>query len=214
MIDCIRMAYEPTAEWFRLQDGIFTTWNFIENGKGPSLALRVTQPLNPDYRVNIEGISRLFAAPRNLRPILHLLADGGDFRLPVQFRFLSLYKIVEMHYKITNNKKFSKFVSPSILDFQSLNSNIKTIKDLCTNLARLRNRCAHIKLSTGDHGFSNFESENDELLKAMPIIRRVAIRCISENYPDSPLRFAASDEELAQQFGEMEDRGESPVRII
>jgi hypothetical protein len=96
MLDCIRAVYDPSAEFFRQGDGIMTTWNFLEPGEGPSLALKITEPLNPDYRVVVEGIRRLFAVPQNLRAIIHLIADGGDFRLPIQFRFLSFYKIIEM----------------------------------------------------------------------------------------------------------------------
>jgi hypothetical protein len=45
-----------------------------ETRQGPSLALKITEPLNPDHRVNVEGIRRLFAVPQNLRPIIHLIA--------------------------------------------------------------------------------------------------------------------------------------------
>jgi hypothetical protein len=214
MLDCIRTNYDPSAEYFRRGDGIFTVWNFIDADKGPSLALKITEPLNPDYRVNIEGLKRLFAVPQALRPIIHLIADGGDFRLPIQFRFLSFYKIIEMHYRITPNRRFNEFITPFVTEFQSLYPLINTASDLCASLSRLRNRCAHIKLTTGDLGFSHFESEIDEALGAMAIIRRVAVKCISVNYTDSPLKFAASPEELAEQWAEMERGGEQPLRLI
>jgi hypothetical protein len=68
----------------------------------------------------------------------------------------------------------------------------------------LRNRCAHIKLITGDLGFSHLEAETGELLKAMPIITRVASRCIRVNCPDAPLRLFATPEDGAAHFAEME----------
>jgi hypothetical protein len=214
MLDCIRTVYDPSAEYFRRGDGIMTVWNFRESDEGPFLALKITEPLNPDYRINVEGIRRLFTVPQNLRPIIHLIADGGDFRLPTQFRFLSFYKIIEMHYRITSNKRFNEFIEPSLPLFQTVYPDISTVKDLCTHLTRLRNRCAHIKLATGDLGFSHFEAESDELFKAMPIIRRVAVKCISLNYPDSLLKFSATPEDLAEQLAEMESRGEAPIRVV
>jgi hypothetical protein len=214
MLDCIRAVYDPSAEYFRRSDEVITLWNFPEAGTGPSLAVKIAEPLNPAYRVNVEGIRRLFCVPQNLRPIIHLIADGGDFRLPMQFRFLSFYKIIEMHYKITSNKHFNEFIKPLLPLFDTMYPGITTVKELCAHLTCLRNRCAHIKLTTGDLGFSHFEAESDELLKAMPIIRRVAVKCISVNYPDSPMKFTATPEELAEQWAEMERRGEEPVRVV
>ena len=189
-------------------------WNFLQPDEGPSLTIRITEPLNPDYRVNVEGIRRLFAAPQNLRPIIHLIADGSDFRLPIQFRFLSLYKIIEMNYRVSSNKRFNELIMPFLPLFQTVYPEVTTSAALCKRLAILRNRCAHIKLTTGELGFSHFEAENDELFKAMPIIRRVAVKCISINYPDSPLKFGATPEELAENWAEMERRGEQQIRIF
>ena len=186
MLDCIRAVYDPSAEFFRQGDGIFAMWNFVDSEEGPSFSLKLTQPLNPDYRVNVDGIRQLFAAPQNLRPIIHLLADSGDFRLPIQFRFLSLYKIIEINYKITTNKQFNGLITPLLPLFREVYPEITTCKEVCACLTRLRNRCSHIKLTTGDLGFSHFEAENDELFKALPLIRRVAVRCIGINYPELP----------------------------
>ena len=114
MLDSIRLAYDPSAEFYRQDDEVFYAYNFTDAGEGPNLGLRIAEELNPDYRVNVEGIRRLFAVPVSLRPIIHLLADGSDSRLPLQFRFLSLYKIVEMHYRITPNRQFNEFITPFI----------------------------------------------------------------------------------------------------
>ena len=154
MLDCIRAVYDPSAEYFSRGDEIMSVWTFREPGEGPLLALKIAEPLNPEYRINVEGIRRLFAAPQSLRPIIHLIADGGDFRLPMQFRFLSFYKIIEMHYKITSNKRFNAFIKPLFPLFEIVYPGITTVTELCGYLARLRNRCAHIKLTTaGDSDY-------------------------------------------------------------
>jgi hypothetical protein len=77
----------------------------------------------------------------------------------------------------------------------------------------LRNRCAHIELTTGDRGFSHPEAELEELYNAMPILRRIAIQCVRVKYPNSPLRFAASPEESAADFEEMEREGMKPIKV-
>jgi hypothetical protein len=213
LLDCIRLGYDADAEYFRSGDNTFALWNFVE-ANHPNFAVNVTQPLNADYRINLEGLKHLISAEPKMRPIVHLLAYGMNAKLPMQFRFLAHYKMIEMHYRITANKKFGEFISEFLPAFQEIYSDVTNVSELCKKLSRLRNRCAHIKLTTGDLGFSHLEAETDELFKAMPVIGRAAARCVSRNYPDSSLRFSATPEEGAAQFREMEAAGLRPVRVI
>jgi hypothetical protein len=145
--------------------------------------------------------------------VVHLLADGSDFRLPIQFRFLSFYKIIELHFKITTNKTFNAFIEPFVPQIQELYPNVRTVAQLCRILSKLRNRCAHIELTTGDRGFSHPEAELEELYKAFPVLKQVAIKCMRVKYPDSHLRFAATPEESAADFAQMERDGLKPNRV-
>jgi len=214
LLDCIRLVYDRDAEYLRRGEATFAMWNFLEPDKGPDFAINVTEPLNPDYRVNVDGLKHLIAAVPNMRPIIHLIADGMNCRLPTQFRFLSYYKIIEMHYRVTPNKKFNEFICFFVPEFQEVYPDVTDVAQLCRRLSKLRDRCAHIKLRTGDLGFSHLQAETDELSTIMPVITRVASRCIRINYPDSPLRLSATPEEGAAQFAEMEAAGLRPVRVF
>jgi hypothetical protein len=213
MLDAIRLAYDPCAEYFRAGENLCYVYTFEESGAPPSLDMRLVQQINPEYRVNVEAIRQLFAAPKVLRPVLHLFADSGDVRAPVQFRFLSLYKILEMHYgEIRPKKKVNVFLKPRLAMFRTEYPDVTTPEAACVVLRDLRNRCAHIIVGRGDLGFSHFETPPDEVVKAMPIIRYLAIQCVRLHYPDAPLQFAFSPEDLAEQIAEMERRGQQPKR--
>jgi hypothetical protein len=215
MLDAIRICYEPTAEYFRHGDNVYVMYHFREPGESPALSLRIAEPINPDYRVNVEGLQRLFAAPDNLRPMVHLIADGGNFHLPIHFRFLSFYKIIEMHYKtITPNKTFCAFLKPLLPIFQAEYPDVTTCKQACSILKSLRDRCAHIVVGRGDLGFSHIAAEQDEVFKAMPIVRHVAIKAIRVNHPDAPLQFSASPDDFAETTEEMKRRGQQPQRLF
>jgi len=214
MLDCIRLIYNADAEYLRQEDQILSFRYFLEPDEGPDSALKISMPINPDYRVNSEGLKALIGAPESLRPIIHLMADGADTKLPIQFRFLSYYKIIEIHYKITTNKRFSKFITSFISEFKSIYPTVSSVAQLCKRLSMLRNRCAHIKLTTGEFGFSHLEAKADDLIKTMPIIRRVAVHCIIVNHPDSPIKFSTSPEETAAQIAEMVAVGKNPIRIF
>ncbi len=216
MLDCIRLTYDPCTEYARPRgdDDIMTIWHFRAPGEGPSLDLKIDHPIDPEYRVNVDAIKHFFAIPEEQRPIIHLLADSGDFRTSIHFRFLSLYKIVEMHYKITANKRFNAFIEPLLPIFQKVYPEITTIPAACSLLTGLRDRCAHIMVGLGSLGFSHFDADNAELFKAMPVIRQIAVACANANYPNSPLRLSVTPEGVAEQIAEMERRGLDPKRLL
>jgi hypothetical protein len=214
MLDCIRMIYDPNAEYLSYADMPWIAWNFIDPNDGPDFALDIKHPLNPDYRLNTEGLKHLLGAQPKMRLIIHLMADSGKTTLPIQFRFLSCYKIIEMHYRVTPNKRFGVVATPVIPEFHAVYPDVSSVAHLCKRLSNLRNRCAHIRLDTGELGFSNMEANTDDLFKIMPILRKMAAQCLSIEYPNSPLRFSASPEELATQMAEMEAAGQKPVQVL
>jgi hypothetical protein len=118
-----------------------------------------------------------------------------------------------MHFKVTPNKSFSAIIQPFMPAFQAIYPHVATIGELCKALSALRNRCAHIKLTTGELGFSHPQAESEELVNAMPIVTRLAIQCVRFKYPNSPLRFSASPEEAAAEFEEMERAGLKPIKV-
>ncbi len=58
------------------------------------------------------------------------------------------------------------------------------------------------------------EANTDDLFRIMPVLKKMAARCLSLEYPNSPLRFSASPEDLATQMTEMEAAGQKPVRVL
>jgi hypothetical protein len=214
MLDCIRLIYDPNAEYLYHGDGAWVAWNFVDPNDGPDFAIDIKQPLNPDYRVNTEGLKHLLGAEPKMRLIIHLMADSAKTTLPIQFRFLSCYKIIEMHHRVTANNRFSALALPFIPEFHAVYPDVSSVAHLCKRLSELRNRCAHIRLVSGGLGFSNMEADADDLFKIMPVLKKMVTRCLSFEYPNSSLRFSASPEELATQMAEMEAAGQTPVRVL
>jgi hypothetical protein len=80
-----------------------------------------------------------------------------------------------LHYSITTNRTFNEFIQPFLLGFQVLYPKASTVEKLCGALGKLRARCAHIELKTGEPGFSHLEADLEEVAKAIPLITRIAI---------------------------------------
>jgi hypothetical protein len=124
VLDCIRINYDSTKEYFRNGNDVLYFYNFLHPEVGPDVDLKIQQDVNEYFRVNTEGLKALLASPLQMRTVVHLLADGSDFRLPIQFRFLSFYKIVELHFRITPNKMFSAFIAPFLDRFRELDETV------------------------------------------------------------------------------------------
>jgi hypothetical protein len=115
---------------------------------------------------------------------------------------------------VTANKLFGVLATPFIPEFHAVYPDVSSVAHLCKRLSELRNRCAHIRLTTGELGFSNMEANADDLFRIMPVLRKMAARCLSLEYPNSPLRFSASPEDLTTQMAQMEAAGQRPVRVL
>jgi hypothetical protein len=87
----------------------------------------------------------LFVHTVEARQSLRLITDSLDPGIPVQYRFLSLYKFLEIRYRNDKDQwewdALSTAIKPQLEQFASL----KLDRDLRGELEHLRDRCAHIK---------------------------------------------------------------------
>ncbi len=82
MLDCIRLIYDPNAEYLFHGDGAWIARTFVDPNDGPDFAIDVKQPLNSDYRVNTDGLKHLLGAEPKMRLIIRLMADSTKTTLP------------------------------------------------------------------------------------------------------------------------------------
>src|SRR5262249_8020518 len=73
---------------------------YEEVGKPHRMGLRLAETLNETYQLNYENVRSSFVSGFPLRNELKLLSDGVNQRIPVQFRMLSLYKLLELRFKV------------------------------------------------------------------------------------------------------------------
>lgn len=212
-LDCIRLAYDRHAEFFSHNGEVPTFSNWLDPANGPSFHIHITQPINPDYRVNDGGLKMLLGAPPKMRPIVHLFGIAVDTHLPIQYRFLALYKIVELHYRITPNKRFQALTEPLVGEFQAVFPDVIDVRTLCKRVAVLRDRSAHIKMKSGELGFAHSGAKDRDLHQALPLMRKLVTRCVSDNYPDSPIQISSSPEEAAAIHAKIAATGAKPESL-
>jgi len=115
---------------------------------------------------------------------MKLLSDAQDERLPLQYRYLSIYKLLEMEYKREGRWKqeFERAANKSEAEFKNLGIKMKPVN----YIHYLRDRCAHIKTNREAYGVTQLSRKDMvEISKFLPTLNRFCIGIINEKYHDA-----------------------------
>jgi len=165
MLTALRLAYdENISAWD------FSMWSFAEDDKTPSLNVAVKLPSRP---VTPDVISNLFAQSLNFREQFRLYSNGVNEGIPAQYRFLSLYKLIEMQFRRKgkwNQSKLRELVQQFDSDFRQ-----KGIKnDPIAAIHAYRDKCAHITSGKRRDSIGVSELNHKELVSVLTILPVVA----------------------------------------
>lgn len=178
MLSTLRISYDPGLQFHKL-----SAWNFIDEGKPPGFNIRMQQKFNR-VPVNKEIIKNNFTSTWENRYLIKLLTDGLNEDLPLYYRFLSFYRILEDLYKFNGkwdaeyfvllNRFYDKFSSK---EYSSLN--------LSAYIETLRNRCAHGKFifkKIDERGITLLDNKGLlELQEFMPLMIEIVVSSINSN---------------------------------
>jgi hypothetical protein len=140
LLTVLRLTYHPTASFFPRP-----LWYFVDADK--PYAMGIDLELVGAFPFDHERAKRLFIAGFDARLELHLLADVRDPRLPLQYRFLSFYKLIELEFKSGQHwlkKDLETFLAPFAAQLCG-----STSQKPAALLHRIRDRCAHIHAGRG-----------------------------------------------------------------
>lgn len=141
MLSVLKLAWHHNASYVPLS--IFL--EEPEDGSGAGVEVQWPSA----YGFNPAQAQAIYEHTFGQREILRLLADGLDDRVPIQYRFLSLYKILEIRYR--NNKDHWDFEAlrtaceAQLMEYGRLGLH----RTFQAELSHLRDRCAHIRTGSG-----------------------------------------------------------------
>ncbi|MBD1891486.1 hypothetical protein [Coleofasciculus sp. FACHB-SPT9] len=122
----------------------FSCFNFIEEDMPPNLNIVTNETLNNQWKFPNELFVAGFQNTINCRNEVKLLADSLDERIPLQYRYLSLFKIFEI--MLFDGTKPRKELDVFLAKYESqFASKFQKKMLLKSYLIDLRARCAHIK---------------------------------------------------------------------
>lgn len=190
ILSVLRLTYDPKASLYPLQ-----LWSFIEEGQKPNLHVKMNETIRTDFDPNIGNIRNAFVTTFPIMVQIKLLSDAQDKRLPLQYRYLSLYKLIEMELKKKGKwiTEYEQFVSSFEDEFRNLGIHMKP-----TNyIIRLRDRCAHIKTGKDVLGITQLSNKDMiEIDRFFPLMTKICAKLISKKYPDKGFSLVDHDQKL------------------
>lgn len=159
-----------------------TIWTFIPEGAPREVKLLV-QTMG-SRTLDAQKAKDLFTASFEFREVMRLYVDGVDDRIPLQYRFLSLYKLLENRFKQRGSwdvKALASFLQPYEGEFRQLGYEAMP----ASVLHDLRDRCAHIKTGRGGKremlGVTHMNlKEAVRVERVLPVLRAISARVVNE----------------------------------
>lgn len=157
-------------------------WSFIKNGQPAKVGLLIDAFGGSKYEP--ENTRALFVHSFEYRELMRLFVDGIDDRLPLQYQFLSLYKLLELRFRTHgrwNKKDLASLLGRYAEDFKAHGFH----GEPAAAVHELRDKCAHIR--TGSKGKREVLGvthlnlpEISRVERMLPVLRAVCASSINE----------------------------------
>lgn len=175
LLTTLKLTYRKDIQFFP-----FALWSFIEESKEE--IANVLAEYRGKHNFDKDLVQATFISSITMREELRLYADGIDERIPLQYQFLSLYKLIELKFR--NNGVWDRIPLNNLLNqyhsrFMDLGINLKPI-NLMHNI---RDKCAHIKSRKNKYQFGVTQLNHKEaslVSTVLPIFREICKDLVNE----------------------------------
>ncbi|WP_273430671.1 methylamine utilization protein MauJ [Chitinibacter tainanensis] len=175
LLSVLRLTYKPNITF--AEPAVF--YSFTLEGEYPQTKI-VIEESGKDVFDPVQA-KELLIHTISFREHFRLYIDGEDERIPLQYRFLSFYKLIELRYRSNGRwmyQELDSLLQPYICEFHRLGY---TKKPLAV-LHELRDRCAHIKTGSRDTlGVTHLNHKSAlSVSELLPIMRALCAVIINE----------------------------------
>jgi len=184
LLAVLRITYDIDIQEFRQGTTFLGIGTKDVNGR-PSLNVSL-KVHNNQGKIDTRNIQNTFLATSRIQPLIVLIGDVQNGSLPLQYRYLSLYKAFELEFRPAGKwADLKKVFIPISSQYEA-----KKAKDrsLVARFHELRDSCAHIRTGSKDKlglvGLFHPDARDVELL--LPLLTGVLIEHVTNKYP--PLR--------------------------
>jgi hypothetical protein len=184
MLGVLRLTYDLDADFIRFGDSHIQMTSFSDEGQKPNFQMKIWHEVFQGYKIDLANVSAVFCETAKLKEVVRLCADALHSTLPLQYRYLTLYKLFERDFRKNRQwqkSDFGQLLTPFEEEFRALK--VSEMK-LFNFIIHLRDKCAHIAVGGEDSpGILGLESPDAQLVeKFMPLFWKIARQHINQKY--------------------------------
>ena len=169
-------------------------WAFIDTGAQFSIGLDITV-IEPTLAFDPEVFRRMFSSSFKQREEVRLLLDGSDKRIPLQYRFLSLYRLLELLLRPDRQWK-KEDLERAFVPYAERVNDAGFSRSPVNALHELRDSCTHIR-NGGEFGVTHLNlGQAARIEKFLPILIDVCIALLNSRFAPS-LSFGRGPKSIA-----------------
>lgn len=169
----LRVLYRETTALAMVS----SVWTFIPTGQPLSTGM-VFQEFGEDI-LNVDAVKNLFVNSFKIREVLRLFQDGVSPIVPLQYRFLSFFKLLENHFLHANRWDYAG-LDAMLKPHEHCFTSMGFTKTARVTIFDLRDRCAHIKSNKGVLGVTHLNhAAAVNVEKVLPYLRSVCAQIIN-----------------------------------
>lgn len=172
LLSAIRLSHQSSTSFAAYQ-----CLAFVADGKPPGIHLQVAEQVNNQY--SPEQTKQVFNATFEIRELMRLYLDGCDERLPLQYRYLSFFKLLEASYRSHGHWEH-KTVNELLQTYADAFKQLGFRGSPFSTLHDMRDRCAHIRTGKNVLGVTHLNlTEVAKAEKLLPYMRAIGARIIN-----------------------------------
>jgi hypothetical protein len=184
MLGVLRLTYDLEADFIRHGNSYLQMTHFGDEGQPLNFQFKIWYQVFRDFKVDVGNVGAVFCKTAKMKEDVRLCTDALHATLPLQYRYLSLYKLFERDFKKAKQwreREFKKLLKPFEDEFRALKL---TRMELLPFIIDLRNKCAHIVLGQKNNpGILGLASPDAGLVEAfMPLFWKIVAHHLNQKY--------------------------------
>ncbi|MCW5733709.1 MAG: hypothetical protein KIS73_06275 [Enhydrobacter sp.] len=181
MLTTLRLVHDYSADFARYSGHEIAAWTQADKEGRPTLNIDVKVMAGPPRHIPIDEVRNTFAHTFDNRALFNALADSQRTVLPIQYRYLCLFKVLEHEFKIAGKwgDRLRLFLQPHDAEFQQLDCGPGTLLRAVNDL---RDKAAHIKTGKRSDVVGITWRDAGRIEKVMPLLHRIVLNHIEERY--------------------------------
>jgi hypothetical protein len=182
----LKLTHDSAADLVRFGDNTISIGAHDQDGK-PNLNISINE-IKPEQKISAQNICNVLASTMEIRPLFKLLADTQTPTLPLQYRYLSLYKMFELEFR--KHRKWTglrELFASHEDDYSKLNISKSPLLSLFHDM---RDKCAHAKIGGEEKiGIMALNNPDAKVVQSLlPFLLRIITEHITTKVPG--LRFS------------------------